>query len=296
MDTLIDYDQLFNSRKLAKNETSMELTPETSIELTAKDSLKILSTVNLLNNLDETAASIFMLKYGEAINNSPQPVKEALFKELDKGPHKGVFNKPIDDPSEVFNIANTIGAPSGVMSSYAPPDRYEKAKLNFNNAINNMNKIALNLQIVQDDYDAASKSYLDSEERMNILVEDEYMNYPPALFTLGLGKKQAFSEVANKNPELYKKLSADKKNMIALDAQLGFPKHGSMGEESKARQRAKGLPVDQKPMYLQYYDAKSKILESLKTLNIFEGDSAKTVLPEEFLSNTGYNTLTLEEE
>ena len=36
--------------------------------------------------------------------------------------------------------------------------------------------------------------------------------------------------------------------------------------------------------------------QNVKVLNIFEGDSAKTVLPEEFLSNTGYNTLTLEEE
>lgn len=264
-----------------------------STELTAKDSLKILSTVDYLNSLDETQASIWMLKYNDKITGAS---RDALLKELDKGVHKGVFNKPIETPADTTKLASTINTSAGVMSSYAPVTRYKEAKSQFNSAVNQMNKIALNLQLAQDDYDAASKVFADDEQRMNILIEDEYKDYPPALLTLGLGKKQAFGEVASKNPELHERLLSNKKSMVYLDSQLGFKNHGNIGDENEVRQRSKFLPSNEKHLYLQYNDSKDHMFKALKELNIFEGDSSKTVLPEEFLNNTGYNTLTLEEE
>ena len=129
---------------------------------------------------------------------------------------------------------------------------------------------------------------------MNILVEDEYKDYPPALFTLGFGKKQAFGEVAINNPDLYSSLKAKKAKMISIDAQLGFKKHGDIGQDSKHRQEAK-LGKEKLP-YLEYLEQKKILQSSLKTLNIFEGDSSKTTLPEAFLMGQEYQTLTLEEE
>ena len=264
-----------------------------STELTAKDSLKILSTVDYLNSLDETQASIWILKYNDKITGAS---RDALLKELDKGVHKGIFNKPIETPADTTKLANTISASAGVMSSYAPTDRYKQAKVEFNSAVSNMNKIALNLQVIQDDYDTTNKLYLDSEERMNILVEDEYKDYPPAFLTLGLGKRHAFGEAANKNPELYKELKDYKQEMVKLDAQLGFKEHGGVGYSHVYERQNINTPAEKQYPFMQYKQAKGLLHKTLKALNIFEGDSSKTVLPEEFLEGQGYQTLTLEEE
>ena len=82
--------------------------------------------------------------------------------------------------------------------------------------------------------------------------------------------------------------------MISLDAQMGFKKHGDIGQDSKHRQETKY--GGEKLPYLEYLEQKKVLQSSLKTLNIFEGDSSKTILPEEFLMGQDYQTLTLEEE
>jgi len=261
--------------------------------LTAQDSLNIMDAVDLLNEMDATGASIWGMQHLEKI---PEHRRDLLLKELSKGKHKNLFNKPIETAQDTTNLSNAIVSKGGTMSTYAPSDKYQEAKLKFNNAVSEMNKVALGLQVVKDDYDAESKLYAGNEERMNILVEDEYKDYPPALFTLGFGKKHAFGEVVNKNPELYKNLKDSKATMKSLDAKLGYLNHGMPGQSNDVRNTYRNAPREEKPLYLQYGEAKGDIFKALKELNIFEGNSSKTVLPEEFLNNTGYNTLTLEEE
>ena len=277
---------------------SEKLTPETNMELTAEDSLKILTTVNYLNSLDETKASIWMLQYGNKINNSPEPIKEALFKELDKGVHKGLFNKPIETPVDTSKIANSINTKQGVMSTYAPVDKYKEVRVDFDNSVNKMNSVALQLQLAQDEYDSLASAFAEEEKSMQILIEDKYKDYTPALFTLGLGRKDAFNKVSQENPELSMSLHDKKRNMIKLDEQLGFKKHGEWGARNEAEVTYRHFDIDdsKKPLFIKWREAKADMMRHLDRLNIFEGDSAKTVLPDEWLIDQSYPTLTLEEE
>ena len=218
-----------------------------------------------------------------------------MLKELDKGVHKGVFNKPIETPADTTKLASTINTSAGVMSSYAPTGRYKEAKLKFDNTVNEMNQVALGLQIIQDDYSSTKKSYLEDEERMRILVEDEYKDYPTGSYFIG-GPGYAFAKVADKNPELHQRLKLNKRKLISLDSKLGYKEHGMAGSATVYQKQNVDTPFEDQLPFNQYNIKERAMLKALKELNIFEGDSAKTVLPEEFLNNAGYNTLTLEEE
>ena len=114
--------------------------------LNAKDSLKILDTVSYLEGVDKTQASIWMLKYNDRINGD---AREALFKELDKGVHKGVFNQVIAAETDTTDLSNTVKSPVGTMNTYAPVDRYKEAKAAFDNDLSNLNRYALGLQLKQ---------------------------------------------------------------------------------------------------------------------------------------------------
>ena len=263
-------------------------------KLTAKDSLNIIEAVDYLNNAGPMQADAWWKSWSSQLDSTK---RDAILKELSKGPHKGMFNKPIEtEQDSVPSLVNNIKSKQGIMSTYAPADRYKEAKMNFDNSVTNMNLIALQLQVAQDEYDSLASAFTEEEKSMQILVEDKYKDYPPALLTLGLGRKDAFSRVALENPELHKSLKEKKQQMIELDSQLGFKMHGDIGAGNKFEKRALGMPSEEKNLFVQYKEAKQNMFKMLKTLNIFEGDSAKTILPQEFLESSGYNTLSLEEE
>lgn len=287
--------------------------------LTAQDSLNIMDAVDLLNEMDATGASIWGMQHLEKI---PEHRRDLLLKELSKGKHKNLFNKPIETAQDTTNFANAIVSKGGTMSTYANPATYKKYKAEFMNAVNDYNQSSLEMQIMQSDLNDAMKNYNEAETRMNLIIEDEMIANDP-IGPNSVSKPFVLKGMLKKYPELAQELQENKNIMIRLDAELGFKQpfsdryakssyeknisRISMDEDFNMRPRSTqstrvqmNVPQDfSVKEYTKLNLKRNKLMQSLSSLNIFEGDQSKTVLPEEWIKsiNAGeYTTLTLEEE
>jgi len=280
-------------------------------EITAQDSLDIAQLTSMLNDLSAKDSKTWMSNNIDMISKNPA-FQENFLIELNKtDAYKGKVNidalNTLSKFSEDDTVTTSFGS-KGLISHLVSEssDVYTRVNDTFNKALDSMNKQAIEMAILDEQFKTVKKRFDDNENRINMRYTEIMQKDSPSMSDIIPGvssykQEMAYKEAINENPKMKKSMQVDKKFLRDADAQLGFKyladrngaAYSAISNSDQINDKIKqkhGLKKGDLFAFEKYKILKNRVEVALKSLNVYESDSTKTILPEEFFETYPYSS------
>ena len=251
--------------------------------LTQQDSLLVLALVSDAKKMSAKEFEKILIEFGP----STKPhILDAVNKELSQ---VDKFKSSFQNYNPDVNPETTDIIPDGAKHEYTSDEEYKGAKDNFNMALTAYNMKAMEMTSLKDDYARLEKEYFEKEDAIAY-----HANVMGA--TTGKRNRNLMLAMKEKYPDLFNEVKVLKKEIKSVRNHLGgitgakkegerfIPFNKKDQHDAEMASRLAHEWGERKPEYqlgiFEFKSVKEDLDKTLKILNAYEGDSTKTMIPD----------------